>query len=166
MDARTQPVWREKTKFTSLEIWAEPTSKVWHDSGLAIFPHLYQEKDRRKLCSQDGSPPTVTPQEKNIFLSEDMPLYWQWIVCTLVSINRDVDALSWHLTTAYLLKNVCKNYVLAKQQHQKLALWTEHVVSVLLIDWLIDWLIFRCATRFSRWNFKSFGTNVIRVWCK
>ena len=32
-----KPVWRERTRLTSSEVWAPATSKVWRDSGRASF---------------------------------------------------------------------------------------------------------------------------------
>ena len=37
-----KPVWRERTRLTSPEVWAAATSKIWRDSGRTCFspPHL------------------------------------------------------------------------------------------------------------------------------
>ena len=42
-----KPVWRERKRLTSLEVWAAPTSKAWRDSGRDTFspPQPRRQKD-------------------------------------------------------------------------------------------------------------------------
>lgn len=65
--------------------------------------------------------------------------YWQWIVCTLVIIQRDLGTLFWHVVTITNDNSILTEYP-AKPHActtKKIALWREHVVSV---------LFFHCGT--------------------
>ena len=46
-----KPVWREKTRLTSTEVWAAATSKDWRDSCRASFPPSYLRRQNEALLA-------------------------------------------------------------------------------------------------------------------
>ena len=46
-----KPVWREKTRLTSTEVWAAATSKDWRDSFRASFPPSYLRRQNEALLA-------------------------------------------------------------------------------------------------------------------
>ena len=48
---RTKPVWRERTRLSSPEIWAAASSKVWRDSGRASFSPPHSRRRREALLA-------------------------------------------------------------------------------------------------------------------
>ena len=108
------------------------------------FLHLYQDKDKKEALLAGRRSTYCDSTEKKIVLWEHMSVYWQWIVCTLLSINnRDIDALSWQVTTVYLLKNVQQKLRTCKTTTSKpIALWTEYVVWVLFLSFFLYLFIY------------------------
>ena len=49
-----KPVWREKTRLTSSEVWAVATSKAWRDSGTGSFSSPWQRRSKSGFCLQGG----------------------------------------------------------------------------------------------------------------
>ena len=46
-----KPVWRDKTRLTSTEVWAAATSKDWRDSCRASFPPSYLRRQNEALLA-------------------------------------------------------------------------------------------------------------------
>ena len=130
------------------------------------FLHLYQDKDKKEALLAGRRSTYCDSTEKKIVLWEHMSVYWQWIVCTLLSINnRDIDALSWQVTTVYLLKNVQQKLRTCKTTTSKpIALWTEYVVSALFISFFLYFFIY-VLTYFLLCN-TFFPLGLLLLWDK